>query len=105
MMLKFVEEFENLKKNTDKVLAPEDTGILLDAATRQEEVINVSINSVDVLVSSVEQVSIETLIKEQLEDKVTGEVYKMVQNDVKNVGAKELKKLSKDVKVLLRQLD
>ena len=43
------------------------------------------------------------LKKEQLEDKVIGQVYNMVKDQTK-VGAKEMKKLSKDVKVLMRQV-
>ena len=98
------EEFVDLKKETDKVLETEDTGILLAAATRKVEVTNVNVNLVDVGVTEkLEKIEKKDLKKEQLEDKVIGQVYNMVKDQTK-VGAKEMKKLSKDVKVLMRQM-
>ncbi len=101
----FVDEFVKLKNDTDKVLETEDTGILLADATRKGEVMNVNINMVDVgMKGNLDKIGKGDLKKAQLEDKVTGPVYCMVEKDQKKVGSKEMKALSKDVKVLLRQM-
>ena len=95
-----------LKKKTDREISMEDAGILFSAATRKEREIDLQLNvnaiGLDVVGENTDTISKAELKQEQQQDKVIGEVYRFVERKEK-VKTGEMKMLSKEVKIMLRQ--
>ena len=93
-----VDELVEMKKESDKILNVEDTGVLLSTAARKEQLINgVSVQSVELeLEAMVEKIEKSELKKAQLEDRVIEPVYRMVEAG-KRLKVKEMKAFSEDV--------
>ena len=109
-----IEEFEDLKKETNKEISKEDIDIVLKAAAkriRDEHVGVEALQTVDVSTIECNQVkcgescvSEEELGISQKEDEVIGPVYKVVSEGL-NADNRLRKSLSKDSVALLRQLN
>ena len=102
-----VDEFVELRGKADKLIETEDAGIVLSDVSRKVNPENyVNVEAVEVVDQNDELGKITTseLKEAQLQDDVLEPVYKIVESGVKKVAAKEAKKLSKDVRVLLKQL-
>ena len=99
-----VDEFEELKKKTDKVLDIEETGIVLASAARKENVINaVRVDAVEMeSTDQLGKISNEDLKKAQIEDEFVEPVYRIIEAG-NQVTRKEMKQLSKNVKIMLKQ--
>ena len=102
-----VKDFCDLKAKADNVVSIEDAGIVLSSATRKDRDLDVNlvqVNSVGVDVESDgAKLGKAELKQEQMTDKSIGPVYRLVEQNEK-VKAKDVKNLTKEGKILMRQM-
>ena len=99
-----VDDFVALKEQTDKVVDTEETGIVLAAASRKDNLVNsLCVDAVEMVPSDVlDRISNAELKKAQLEDEVLEPVYRIVEAGTK-LTVKEMKQMGKSVKIMLKQ--